>query len=110
MRGAIGAAVRLTMARISRFELDKDKSQPSNMLNAFLHEGASVTDFVLLGRRSSVSAVLGKHASKFRREDGGRFHNERDRMAAAVRFMDGVTDAKMIREAQVYRPILVDCE
>ncbi len=67
-------------------------------------------DFVMIGRGSSVTTVLGRHAIKLRREDLGRFDNEVDRMVAAVRVMDKVTNAKMIREAEVYRPILVDGE
>ena len=67
-------------------------------------------DFVMIGRGSSVTTVLGRHATKLIREDLGRFDNEGDRVAAAVRVMDRVTNAKMIREAEVYRPILVDGE
>ncbi len=67
-------------------------------------------DFVMIGRGSSVTAVLGKHATKIIRKDLGRFDTEGDRLAAAVKFMDKVTNPKVIREAKVYRPILVDDE
>jgi hypothetical protein len=91
-------------------EMSIDNTEGGPRVDAFLHGGSSLWDFILLGRRSQVSAVLGKHASKLRHEDLGRFDNERDRMAALVKFMDAVTNSKMIREAEVYRPILVDCE
>ena len=77
------------------------------MLNTFLHEGSTVLDFVMIGRGSSVTTVLGRHATKLKRE--GRCGTECN-VASAIRDMDRATDAKMVREAKVYRPILVDCE
>lgn len=64
----------------------------------------------MIGRGSSVTTVLGRHALKRRCEAPERFDNERDRLAAAIRDMDRITNAKMIREAKVYRPVLVDYE
>ncbi|ETI27018.1 hypothetical protein G647_10117 [Cladophialophora carrionii CBS 160.54] len=87
-----------------------ENTRESPRVDAFLHGGTTVWDFGLLERSSQVSAVLGTHATKLRHEDLGRFGNERERLAALVKFMDAVTNPKTVREAMVYRPILVDWE
>jgi hypothetical protein len=90
--------------------LGRDSTEETPRTDAFLNKALCLLDFILLGRGSQVSVVLGKHAVKLKREELGRFMNESERMAALVKFMDGVTDAKLVREAEVYRPILVDHE
>ena len=79
-------------------------------MDAFLHEASCLLDFVLLDRKSRVSVAPESHVVKLKREDLARFKNDSDRLAMLVKFMDGVTDQKLVREAKVYRPILVDCE
>ncbi|EXJ65362.1 hypothetical protein A1O7_01703 [Cladophialophora yegresii CBS 114405] len=86
-----------------------ENTRGSPRVDAFLHGGTTVCDFILLERGSQVPAVVGTHATKFRQEDLGRFDNERNRVGPLMEFMDAITNQKMVREAVVYRPILVDC-
>ena len=63
-----------------------------------------------MDRTGAVSVVLGKHVVIIGTEKLGRVKNESERMAALLKFMDSVTDPKLVREAKVYRPVLVNCE
>lgn len=81
------------------------------MLDAFLHGGASVMDFILLGRGPGAAAAINDRLVKRNQvKDIGRIGDDHDRTAALARYMDGLTDAKIVREAQVYRMMMVGCE
>ncbi|KIW26244.1 uncharacterized protein PV07_09357 [Cladophialophora immunda] len=82
------------------------------MVNAFLYGASStVMDFILLGRNSGVQAVLRRAPAKNKFGDViGRLDTSEDSVTVLVRQMDGITDAKMIREAEVFRMTLVGCE
>ncbi|OAP54939.1 hypothetical protein AYL99_10639 [Fonsecaea erecta] len=89
------------------------KAQEIGMLNVFLYGASStVMDFILLGRSSGVQAVLRRIPAKKTTfgENIGRFDNPEDSMVALVRYMDEITDAKIVREAEVFRMTLVGCE
>ena len=108
MTQAVELSLELTQGRFDRSQRDRTKRY--SRLDAFLHGGDSVMDFVMLGRASQVPAVLGKHALKLKSEDLGHFKHECERVAALVKFMDRVTDPKLVWEAEVYRPMLIDWE
>ncbi|OQU96100.1 hypothetical protein CLAIMM_02232 [Cladophialophora immunda] len=98
-------------------QIDSKSSFPRNaqegdMVNAFLYGASStVMDFILLGRNSGVQAVLRRAPAKNKFGDViGRLDTSEDSVTALVRQMDGITDAKMIREAEVFRMTLVGCE
>jgi hypothetical protein len=87
-----------------------DDTDGSPRLDAFLHRGSCLLDFVLLGRDSQVAAVLGKYAPKLATDELRKFRNDAERMAALIKIMDAVTDPKLVREAVVYRPVLIHRE
>lgn len=77
------------------------------MLIAFLHTESCVLDFMLLGRAierqgSHEQRILGNII-----DDVAHVRARCDDVASLIRSMDELTDMKMIREALVYRPILV---
>lgn len=83
----------------------------NSIMEMFLEGRCSTTDFILRGRGNETSTAMGNRKGKANSESGlGRFKNENERVAALVKFMDGITDAKIVREAVVYRPMLVGCE
>ncbi|KIX97731.1 uncharacterized protein Z520_06509 [Fonsecaea multimorphosa CBS 102226] len=87
------------------------KAQDGGMVNVFLYGASStVMDFILLGRNSNVQTVLRIPAKNKFTDIVGRFDKSEDPMAALVRRMDEITDAKIVREAEVYRMTLVGCE
>ncbi len=88
------------------------------MLNALLYSQQSVLDFILQGRTSHVVRGLQSFGRISRtgagsgsaREDGHRIENRQDDAwsAALVEYMDALTDARIVREAVVYRALLVN--
>ncbi|KIW94649.1 uncharacterized protein Z519_04626 [Cladophialophora bantiana CBS 173.52] len=83
-----------------------------NMVDVFLYGSSSnVMDFILVGRRSTVQAVLRQIPAKNKLGDSiGHCDSSEDTMAGLLRYMDDVTDAKIIWEAEVYRMTLVGCD
>ncbi|EXJ71118.1 uncharacterized protein A1O5_06111 [Cladophialophora psammophila CBS 110553] len=106
----------LTGYRINRIDSKSSCTgkarEGGDMVDVFLYGSSSnVMDFILLGRRSTVQAVLRRIPAKNKFGDSiGRCDSSEDTMAGLLRYMDEVTDAKIIREAEVYRMTLVGCE
>jgi len=87
------------------------------MLNALLYSEQSVLDFILLGRTSHVVRELQRFGLVNRTGSGtgakgGRHrienHQEDALSAALIEYMDALTDAQIVREALVYRALLVN--
>ncbi len=77
------------------------------MLSAYLYGGHAVLDFVLLGRAHERPLHLRQTANdKFDRI--GHIKSQCKTVSELMTFMDQWTDPKMVREALVYRPLLVE--
>ena len=77
------------------------------MLDAYLYGGHAVLDFVRLGRVRERPVHLQQTANdKF--DKIGRIKSHYKTVSELMTFMDQWTDPKMVREAQVYRPLLVE--
>lgn len=77
------------------------------MLIAFLHTQSCVLDFILLGRAIERQGSLERGILRNMIDDVGHVGGRSDNVASLIRSIDELTDMKMIREALVYRPILV---
>lgn len=84
--------------------------EESGMLNVFLHSGSSVMDFILLGRGSGIPVPPKGFVVKEKFRDFGRCSEEDHAATAVAKHLDDLTDAKTVREARVYRMMLVGCE
>ncbi|OAG45384.1 hypothetical protein AYO21_00018 [Fonsecaea monophora] len=83
------------------------------MVHVFLYGATNtVMDFIVLGRHSGAQAVA-RGMPPAKNKIGciiGRFDSAEEPTAALMRQMDEITDAKIVRQAEVYRMTLVGCE
>ncbi|KIV77553.1 hypothetical protein PV11_09343 [Exophiala sideris] len=87
----------------------RSRSAPEQgMLLAFLHTETCVLDFILLGCAVQRQASRNRDAVEKTVYDVHRIHSLSDNVSALMESMDALTDARMIREALVYRSTLVD--
>lgn len=79
------------------------------MLNAYLYSGHSMLDLIQLESASEIRArALQKHGlRRIKFPSAGRVEGDMERMSALVKFMDELTDARIVREALVYQLSLV---
>jgi hypothetical protein len=77
------------------------------MLDAYLYGGHAVLDFVRVGRIGERPVHL-RHTANDRFDRIGARKSQCKTVSELMRFMDQWTDPKMVREALVYRPLLVE--